>query len=524
MIAGYLTTTASAAIESIGGPQIDYAKITPILLVLGAAMVSVVLEALLPRESRRNAQLVLVVAVLLGALISVFLLAGTNTLTANGALAIDAPGLFMQGSVLLLALLSALVMAERRVDPAGDAFTARASALPGSEDEQVFTRQGWLQTEIWPLFLFCVGGMLVFVVANDLLTMFVALEVMSLPLYLLVAMSRRRRLLSQEASLKYFLLGAFGSAFFLYGAALTYGFAGTLNFGEISDKLSSVAGPNGLLIAGIGLIAVGLLFKLGAVPFHQWVPDVYQGAPTPLTGFMAAAVKFSAFGALLRIMYVAFGGARWDWRPAFWVIAVLTMLIGVILALTQNDVKRMLAYSSIAHAGFLLIGVLATNNTGLGGTIFYLLAYGVSTIGAFALVSLVRDPAGEATSLSSWVGLGKRSPLVAGAFALFLLAFAGIPLTSGFVAKFYVFTAGVAGGATPVVIIAVVASAIAAFFYGRVIVLMFFTAPKADGPSVVIPSTLTAVSIGFCVALTVLLGVVPQAVLDVAEKASTFVR
>jgi len=285
-----------------------------------------------------------------------------------------------------------------------------------------------------------------------------------------------------------------------------------------------VAGPNGLLIAGIGLIAVGLLFKLGAVPFHQWVPDVYQGAPTPLTGFMAAAVKFSAFGALLRIMYVAFGGARWDWRPAFWVIAVLTMLVGVILALTQNDVKRMLAYSSIAHAGFLLIGVLAANNAGLGGTIFYLLAYGVSTIGAFALVSLVRDPAGEATSLSSWVGLGKRSPLVAGAFALFLLAFAGIPLTSGFVAKFYVFTAGVAGGATPVVIIAVIASAIAAFFYGRVIVLMFFTQPKADGPSVVIPSTLTAVSIGFCVALTVLLGVVPQAVLDVAEKASTFVR
>ena len=230
MIAGYLATTATAAIEPIGGPQIDYAKLTPILLVLAAAMVSVVLEALLPRESRRNAQLVLVVAVLLASLVSVFLLAGTNTLTANGALAIDAPGLFMQGSILLLALLSALVMAERRVDPAGDAFTARASALPGSEDEQAFTRQGWLQTEIWPLFLFCVGGMLVFVVSNDLLTMFVALEVMSLPLYLLVAMSRRRRLLSQEASLKYFLLGAFGSAFFLYGAALTYGFAEAVKF------------------------------------------------------------------------------------------------------------------------------------------------------------------------------------------------------------------------------------------------------------------------------------------------------
>ncbi len=515
---------AAADPQSIQTADINYAQIAPILIVFLAALVSVLLEALLRRPARRQAQLTLVTVALLASLVTVFLLAGTNSLTAGGALAIDAPGLFMQGSILLLALLAAFVMFERRVDPAGDAFTARASALPGSEDEQGFTREGWLQTEIWPLFLFCVGGMLTFVVSNDLLTMFVALEVMSLPLYLLVAMSRRRRLLSQEASLKYFLLGAFGSAFFLYGSAMTYGFAGTLGFGGIASKMTALAGPNGLLITGIGLIAVGLLFKLGAVPFHQWVPDVYQGAPTPLTGFMAAAVKLAAFGALLRIMYVAFGGARWDWRPAFWIIAVLTMLVGVILALTQNDVKRMLAYSSIAHAGFLLIGVLATNNTGLGGTMFYLLAYGVSTIGAFALVALVRDPAGEATSLSSWVGLGRTSPLVAGAFALFLLAFAGIPLTSGFTSKFYVFTAGIAGGATPVVIFAVIASAIAVFFYGRVIVLMFFTKPKGEGPSVVVPSTMTAISIGFAVAFTVLLGVVPQAMLDVAEKASTFIR
>ena len=503
---------AAADPQSIPTADINYAQIAPILIVMVAALASVVMEAVLRRPVRRAAQLTLVTVALLAALVTVFALAGTNSLTAAGALAIDAPGLFMQGSILLLALLAAFVMFERNVDPAGDAFTARASALPGSQEEQDFAREGWLQTEIWPLFLFCVGGMLVFVVANDLLTMFVALEVMSLPLYLLVAMSRRRRLLSQEASLKYFLLGAFGSAFFLYGAAMTYGFAGTLGFGGIAAKMTALAGPNGLLI------------KLGAVPFHQWVPDVYQGAPTPLTGFMAAAVKFAAFGALLRIMYVAFGGARWDWRPAFWIVAILTMLIGVVLALTQNDVKRMLAYSSIAHAGFLLIGVLATNNTGLGGTMFYLLAYGVSTIGAFALVSLVRDPAGEATSLSSWVGLGRRSPLVAGAFALFLFAFAGIPLTSGFTAKFYVFTAGVAGGATPVVIVAVIASAIAVFFYGRVVVLMFFTQPKGEGPSVVVPSTLTAVAIGFAVAFTVLLGVVPQPMLDVAEKASTFIR
>lgn len=513
-------------LPEITSPGFDYAALAPILILFIGALVSVLLEALLRRESRRMAQLVVVFAALVVALVMVFALAAadTNITTAAGALAIDAPGLFMQGATLLIAILAAFVMFERKVDPAGDAFTPRASALPGSPDEKAFGEQGWQQTEIWPLFLFSVGGMLVFVTANDLLTMFIALEVLSLPLYLMTGMARRRRLLSQEAALKYFLLGAFGSAFFLYGAALVYGFSGALNFAGIAEAASAVAGPNGLLVAGIALIAVGLLFKIGAAPFHQWVPDVYVGAPTPLTGFMAAAVKLAGFGALLRVFYVAFGASRWDWRPAFWIIAILTMFVGVILALTQNDVKRMLAYSSIAHAGFLLIGVIATNAVGLAGSLFYLLAYGISTIGAFAVVSLVRDSAGEATKLSSWVGLGKRSPVTAGAFALFLLAFAGIPLTSGFTAKFYVFTAGIAGGATPVVIAAVIASAISAFFYARIIVLMFFTEPTTDDVSVVVPSNLASTAIGVSVAVTVLLGVVPQPVIDLAEKASTFVR
>lgn len=505
--------------------SVNYWAIMPILVVFGGALVGVLVEAFVPRRSRHSVQVALTLITLATAFAALVTKARHDKgVTLGGALVIDGPALFQMGAILVLGILSVMLMAEKFSSAGADAFTPMGAAVPGSKLEATATRAGWGTGEVFPLALFSIAGMMIFPAAGDLLTMFVALEVMSLPLYLLVAMSRRRRLLSQEASLKYFLLGAFGSAFFLYGSAMTYGFAGTLGFGGIASKMTALAGPNGLLITGIGLIAVGLLFKLGAVPFHQWVPDVYQGAPTPLTGFMAAAVKLAAFGALLRIMYVAFGGARWDWRPAFWIIAVLTMLVGVILALTQNDVKRMLAYSSIAHAGFLLIGVLATNNTGLGGTMFYLLAYGVSTIGAFALVALVRDPAGEATSLSSWVGLGRTSPLVAGAFALFLLAFAGIPLTSGFTSKFYVFTAGIAGGATPVVIFAVIASAIAVFFYGRVIVLMFFTKPKGEGPSVVVPSTMTAISIGFAVAFTVLLGVVPQAMLDVAEKASTFIR
>ena len=316
---------------------------------------------------------------------------GTRAVVAEGSVAVDGPTLFMQGTILVLAFIAALVMAERQVDPAGDAFAPRASALPGSEEEQEFTRLGWFQTEVWPLFLFSVGGMLLFPASNDLLTMFVALEVLSLPLYVLAGLARRRRLLSQEASLKYFVLGAFSSAFFLYGTALLYGFAGTVDLGGIASALTASAGESGLVIAGTALLMVGLLFKIGAAPFHQWTPDVYQGSPTSITGFMAACTKVAAFGALLRVLYVALGGIRWDWRPVMYVIAGLTMIVGTLFALTQTDIKRMLAYSSIAQAGFMLVGVLATSAAGLAGTMVYLLAYGVATIGAFAIVTLVRD-------------------------------------------------------------------------------------------------------------------------------------
>lgn len=505
-------------------PQLNYLLIGPLMLVLLGGVVSVLVEAFVPRPKRRSVQLVLVFAVLAAALVLVVSASGSRELIASGSVAIDGPGLFLEGTVLILAIIGAMFMAERAVDPAGDAFTARASALPGSDDEREFVKQGVLQTEVWPLFLFSVGGMLLFCISNDLLTMFVALEVLSLPLYLLAGMARRRRLLSQEAAMKYFLLGAFASGFFLYGMALLYGFAGTLTFAGISAAATAKAGSNGLLIAGTILVLVGLLFKVSAVPFHQWAPDVYQGAPTPVTGFMAAATKVAAFGAMLRLMYVALGGTNWDWRPVLWIVAMATMLVGAILAISQNDVKRMLAYSAIAHAGFLLIGVIAASQAGISSTLFYLLTYGITTIGAFACVSLVRDASGEATHLSSWAGLGKKSPWLAGAFAIFLLAFAGIPLTSGFTGKFAVFSAGIDGGATPVVIVAVIASAIAAFFYARVIVLMFFSEPPEDGPRVVVPSAFTAGVIAIGVAVTVLLGVIPQPVLELAQQAGNFVR
>jgi NADH-quinone oxidoreductase subunit N len=346
--------------------------------------------------------------------------------------------------------------------------------------------------------------------------------VLSLPLYLMCGLARRRRLLSQEAAVKYFLLGAFSSAFFLYGLALLYGYANTVSLSGIQAATLSSSHNDNLLFLGLGLLSVGLLFKIGAAPFQSWVPDVYQGAPTPITAFMAAATKVAAFGALLRLFYVSFNGLGWEWRPVAWAIAILTMVVGSVMAVTQTDVKRMLAYSSVAHAGFILIGVIALNKSGLSGSLFYLLTYGLTTIGAFGTLTLIRDPDGEATHLSRWAGLGRRSPLVGGVFSLFLLALAGIPLTSGFTGKFAIFEAGVAGGATPLVIVGVIASAAAAFFYVRVIVMMFFTEPVADGPVVATPGGGTAGAIAIAVAATILLGVFPQPVLDLANRAVPF--
>ncbi|MFY9331623.1 MAG: NADH-quinone oxidoreductase subunit NuoN [Candidatus Nanopelagicales bacterium] len=503
-------------------PDIDYQALTPMIIIGVAAIVGVIVEAFSPRRPRRGIQLVLAFGAIVAAFVVLVSQAGTRVIT--GSLAIDGPSVFLQGLVLVIAFVAALLMAERKVDPAGDSFAPRASALPGSADERELSARGFMQTEVWPLMLFAVVGMMLFTAANDLLVMFIALEIMSLPLYLLAGMARRRRLLSQEAALKYFILGAFSSAFFIFGAAMLYGFSATISLPGIADALTANPGQTPLIVIGLGLVTVGLLFKIGAVPFHQWVPDVYQGSPSPVTGFMAAAVKVAAFGALMRFLYVAFGGTQWDWQPALWVVAIATMLVGSLLAITQTDIKRMLAYSSIAQAGFLLVGVIAINPEGIAAVMFYLVAYGFATLGAFAVISLVRQGGGEATHLSNWVGLGKRSPILALAMSLFMLSFAGIPLTSGFVGKFAVFEAAILADATPLVIVGVAASIIAAFFYIRVIVLMFFTDPAEDGPVIAIPSAFTTLALAVSVAVTVILGVFPQPVLDLVEQANVFLR
>ena len=505
-------------------PSIEYSVLAPMLIVFGAAVLGVLIEAFVPRHARGPAQLALALVAVAGAFVAVCLNAGTREIVASGAIVIDPPALFMQGAILVFAFLSLLLVAERGLDPSGDAFAASAATVPGSEDEREAVAAGLQQTEVFPLLMFSIGGMLMFPASADLLSLFVALEVLSLPLYLLCGLARRRRLISQEAALKYFLLGSFASAFFLYGTALLYGFAGSTSLSDIADAVGTTVGLDPLLLIGAALVAVGVLFKVGAVPFHRWVPDVYQGAPTPITAFMAICTKIAAFGALARIFYVALGGIRWDWRPMLWAVAILTMIIGSIVALTQTDVKRLLAYSSIAHAGFILVGVLGLSQKGLSATLFYLLAYGFITVGAFAVVTLVRDSTGEATHLSQWAGLGRRSPILAASFALFLLAFAGIPPTSGFVGKLAVFSAAEGAGGSALVIVGVLASAIAAFFYIRVIVLMFFSEPAADGPTIAVPSILTRFTLTVAVLATVVLGVDPQPFLDLADKASLFTR
>ncbi len=510
-------------------PHMNYVALMPMLALFGAAILGVLIEAFVSRPLRPLMQFLVGLGGLITALVFVIYLAdhlsspGRGTITADTAVSLDGPGLFLQGTLIVLGIVALLLFADRTLEPGGP-FVASAAVTAGTEADRSQAARSAGGTDAFPLMMFALAGMLLFVSANDLLTMFVALEVFSLPLYLLSALARRRRLLSQEAAMKYFLLGAFASAFFLFGVALIYGFANSVGFAQIHD--AALASPNNqtLLIAGFALIDIGLLFKAAAAPFHVWTPDVYQGAPTPVTAFMAACTKVAAFGAILRVIYVAFDRPGWDYRLVLGVIAVLTMLVGSVLAVTQSDIKRLLAYSSIANAGYLLVGVLAFTKSGISSTLFYLVAYGFTVIAAFAVVTLVRDSAGEATHLSRWAGLGRRSPLFAALFTFLMLAFAGIPLTSGFTAKFAVFSAAIDGDQTWLVIAGVITSMILAFPYLKVVVLMWLSDPGESTPTISIPGAFTSAVLTVGVAATLWLGVWPTQVLDLADKAAQFLR
>jgi NADH-quinone oxidoreductase subunit N len=525
-------------------PTIEYSYLAPLLVVFAVACLGVLVEAFVPRRHRFLVQATLAIGGVLLTMAATIAVAyrmkehGEGAASARGIIGsmgtvvVDGPSVFLWGLILLFALGGCLLFAEREIEGGVSPFAGQAAALPGTEAER--QAAGLDHTEVYPLLLFAVMGMMLFPAAGDLVTMFVALEVLSLPLYLLCGLARRRRLLSQEAALKYFVLGAFSSAFFLYGLALTYGFAGSMDLGDINEAVRNDASNQTLMLIGLGMLSVGLLFKVGAAPFQAWTPDVYQGAPTAVTAFMSAATKTAAFGAIMRLFYVAFGADRWSWQPMMWVVAILSMLVGAVLAVTQRDVKRMLAYSAIAHTGFLLTGVLGLQSadelsegqlTSLQAVLFYLVTYGVSALGAFAVVSLVRDAAGEQSALARWAGLGKHSPVVAGVFALFLLGLAGIPLTSGFIGKWAVFEVAMSSGAWPVVIVGVISSMIAAYIYVYVIVVMFFREPEPGTAAYVVhPSMLTSATIAVGAAATLVLGIIPGPVLNLAGVAGQFVR
>lgn len=503
----------------LNAPHIVYSMLAPILVVLGGALLGVLVEAFLKQSVRQFTQVLITLVTLALSLFELLMVRNKESnIAAVTSVSIDKAGLFMQGSILVLAFIGTLFIADQ------DNFTAQASAIPGSSAEASAISTGKTQTEVFPLTLFAVSGMLLFVVATDLITLFVALEVLSLPLYLMAGLSRRRRLLSQEAALKYFLLGAYSSAFFLFGAAFLYGYSGSLHLNGIYDAIHASGGNDVFLLLGLIFLAVGLLFKVGAVPFHNWTPDVYQGAPTPITGFMAACTKAAAFGAMLRIFYAAFESDAWQWQPILGVIAVITMIFGAIAAIGQRDIKRILAFSSVAHAGFLLTAVIALNQGALAASLFYFVVYGFATLGAFGVVTLVRDSSGEVTDVNRWAGLGKKSPVVALVFSLFLLSFAGIPMTAGFVGKLSLFTAAYATGHSYLVIAGVLSSAIAVFFYIRIILMLFFRDATNDSVSVVIPSIFTRIAIGISAVVTLVLGIAPSLLLDSAIKFSQFLR
>lgn len=583
-------------------PTIDWAHLAPIIAVLGAGVLGVLVEAFVPARARRGAQLVVAAAGIIGALAAVILLwpgvqESGGVRIVGGTVVIDGFALAIQAILLVLAALSLLVFADRSAGE--DGFAPAAAAVPGSPYEELARAKGERQTEAYPLLLFSLGGMMLFASTGDLLMMFVALEVLSLPLYVLSALARRRRLLSQEAGFKYFLLGAFASAIFLFGVALTYGATGAVNLADIRVAIAGggelATGP--LMIVGLVMVVVGILFKVGAAPFHVWVPDVYQGAPTPVSAFMAACTKAAAFGALVRIVVVVASvlglgseSLAQGFEVTLWVVAIASMLIGTLVAVSQTDMKRMLGYSAIAHTGFILVGVtglfLSAGPQGFSGlgvraTLFYLLAYGVATIGAFAAITLVREtvatparvPAGvaangarteviegagaepadaavasgggasasedndsvgsapvlgEATHMAQWAGLGRRSPWLAAAYSLFLLSLAGIPLTGGFIAKYTAFQAGIAGGAPWLAVIGVLTSVVAVFFYVRIIVLFYFTSPEEESPE---HAPVTVLGLGGPAGITVILcavgvlflGVFPSPVLDLVAEAAKFI-
>jgi NADH-quinone oxidoreductase subunit N len=346
---------------------------------------------------------------------------------------------------------------------------------------------------------------------------------MSISIYILAGF-KRSKLISNEASLKYFLLGAFAAGFLLYGISIIYGTTGTINLKQIASFIAGKGGiSDPLLLMGMGLIIIGLGFKVASVPFHAWVPDVYEGAPMSITAFMSVGPKAAGFAAFLRIFTTAFGTTHYEWQKIIFILAILTMTIGNIVAIAQTNIKRMLAYSSIAHAGYLLIAMVAANNMGVPATLFYILAYTFMNIGAFAIVIVLSHKGDEFIQINDYAGLGFKHPLLAIAMTIFMLSMAGIPPMAGFVGKFYIFSAAIKSGYVGLAVIGVINSVISVYYYLRITVIMYMKESTSEfAPLTLSPLIVAAIVIS--VIGTLQLGIFPSKVMEIAQQATLMLR
>ncbi|NTW98883.1 MAG: NADH-quinone oxidoreductase subunit N [Geobacteraceae bacterium] len=380
-------------------------------------------------------------------------------------------------------------------------------------------REGCNHGELYPLILFAVVGMMFMASGTDLMTIFLGLEVMSVALYVLAGFNRGNKK-SNEAGLKYFLLGCFSTGFMLYGMALIYGVTGTTRLYKIAAVVGQMTLPstNIMLVAGMLLMMTGFAFKIAAAPFHMWTPDVYEGAPTPMTAFMSAGPKAAGFAALIRLFMVALPTLQVEWSQVLWVLAVLTMTVGNITALRQDNIKRVLAYSSIAHAGYALVGFTAGNGTGIAGILFYMLSYSFMNIGAFAIIILVAKKGETNGNVSDFAGLGFKRPVLAVAMTLFLFSLAGVPPAAGFVGKFYLFAGAVQKGYIWLAVIGVLNSAASAYYYLRIMVYMYMKEPTEEFEWIKVTAPVTLALI-IAAAGTLIPGIVPSIILEYAQAA-----
>ena len=483
--------------DRLAGPSIDWYGLSPLLVLLAGALVLLVVASLTPRWPRGLYSIV--TATTAGAALVLSIVLAVDEIPRTGRTALVANALSLDGiSVFVIATLCASLILATLVN------------------EDYLRRENMLAPEVHALALLGVIGAIVMAMANDLIVLFLGLEVMSMAFYVLTA-SHRRRSQSQEAGIKYFVLGAFSSAFFLYGIALLYGATASTNYDGIIASFTETVPlerKDALVLAGVALLIVGLAFKVSAVPFHFWTPDVYEGAPTPITAYMASVGKVAAFAALIRVLVYALPHWRDDWRPAIWVVAVVTLVVGSALAVVQTNVKRMLAYSSIAHAGYLLLGIIAANSTGKAAVLFYLLTYAVSNLGALGIVALLSTAENQHDELRDFAGLWRSRPGLAGLMTVFLLSLGGFPPLAGFIGKWYIFSAAVQEGHYWLAIIGVLTSVISVFFYLRIVVMMYMT-EGAEAVRPPVPATAVA-GLALATVAVFYLGVLPTKVLDLA--------